>query len=115
MRAWGFPRNLGDPSSPSRKCEAVPAREETKRVGTGRRKSEHPDRTGEAGKPTREEPVEGGGCQDTELREGQMAETPSSEAVSTKLQRVAELARQAPEMVFTTLAHHIDVGFLYEA
>jgi len=44
-----------------------------------------------------------------------MAETPSSVEVSTKLQQVAELAKKAPEMVFTTLAHHMDVGFLYEA
>jgi RNA-directed DNA polymerase len=35
--------------------------------------------------------------------------------VSTKLRRVAELARQAPEMVFTTLAHHVDLEFLQEA
>jgi hypothetical protein len=33
-----------------REVEAVPRREETKRGGTGRRKSEHPDSTGEAGK-----------------------------------------------------------------
>ncbi len=44
-----------------------------------------------------------------------MAETPSSVEVSTKLQQVAELAEKAPQMVFTTLAHHLDVGFLYEA
>jgi len=39
----------------------------------------------------------------------------SPEPVSTKLQRIAELARQSPEMVFTTLAHHIDIEFLLEA
>jgi RNA-directed DNA polymerase len=55
------------------------------------------------------------GGHDTELQEGKMAETPSSAEISTKLQQVAELARQAPEMAFTTLAHHIDVWFLYEA
>ncbi|MCU0727748.1 MAG: group II intron reverse transcriptase/maturase [Planctomycetes bacterium] len=44
-----------------------------------------------------------------------MAETSSSETVSTKLQRVAELARKAPDMVLTTLAHHIDIDFLREA
>jgi hypothetical protein len=44
-----------------------------------------------------------------------MAETSSSEEVSTKLQQVAELAKKAPGMAFTTLAHHMDVGFLYEA
>lgn len=35
--------------------------------------------------------------------------------ISTKLQRIAELARSAPEMAFTTLAHHVDKAFLYEA
>jgi len=35
--------------------------------------------------------------------------------VSTKLERVAELARTAPEMVLTTLAHHVDLDLLYEA
>jgi RNA-directed DNA polymerase len=44
-----------------------------------------------------------------------MAETPSSETISTKLRRVAELAKNAPNMSFTTLAHHIDVAWLREA
>ena len=35
--------------------------------------------------------------------------TPSPSNVSTKLQRIAELARQSPQMAFTTLAHHIDI------
>ena len=40
---------------------------------------------------------------------------PRSTTVSTKLQRIAELARQSPEMVMTSLAHHIDIDFLREA
>lgn len=44
-----------------------------------------------------------------------MAGTPKPTTVSTKLQRVAGLARQAPGMAFTTLAHHIDVEWLHEA
>jgi RNA-directed DNA polymerase len=44
-----------------------------------------------------------------------MAGTPSPEPISTRLQRVATLARLAPEMAFTSLAHHIDVEFLREA
>ncbi len=36
-------------------------------------------------------------------------------SVSTKLLRIAELARQAPERALTTLAHHIDIEFLREA
>ncbi|RLB61902.1 MAG: group II intron reverse transcriptase/maturase [Deltaproteobacteria bacterium] len=44
-----------------------------------------------------------------------MKETSSSESVSTKLQGIAKLASEAPDMVFTTLAHHIDHEFLREA
>jgi len=44
-----------------------------------------------------------------------MQETSSSEIVSTKLQRIAELARQYPTSPLTTLSHNIDVDFLREA
>ena len=46
---------------------------------------------------------------------GQTTETPGFETVSTKQQRIAELARQAPQMAFTTLGHHIDLEWLKEA
>ena len=35
--------------------------------------------------------------------------------VSTKQQRIAELARQSPEMGFTSLAYFIDIDWLREA
>ena len=44
-----------------------------------------------------------------------MSGTSSPESVSTKLQRVAKLSREAPEMVWTTLAHLIDIELLKEA
>ena len=44
-----------------------------------------------------------------------MPETSSSTSVCTKQQRVAELARQAPQMGFTTLNHLINLSWLYEA
>jgi RNA-directed DNA polymerase len=44
-----------------------------------------------------------------------MAGTSSPETVSTRLQRIAELARKAPDMVLTTLAHLIDLELLREA
>jgi len=50
-----------------------------------------------------------------ELKEGKMEGTPSPTTVSTKLQRIATLAKQAPDMAFTTLAHHIDLEWLKEA
>ena len=39
----------------------------------------------------------------------------SLETVSTKLERIAKQSEQNPEMVFTTLAHQMDVEFLLEA
>jgi group II intron reverse transcriptase/maturase len=44
-----------------------------------------------------------------------MPETPSSESVSTRRQRIAKLAREAPGMAFTSLSHHIDIEWLEEA
>jgi RNA-directed DNA polymerase len=35
--------------------------------------------------------------------------------VSTKQQRIAELARRSPEMGFTSLGHFIDIDWLTEA
>ena len=47
-----------------------------------------------------------------ELLEGKMEGKLGPKTVSTKLQRIAELARQAPQMAFTSLSYHIDVEFL---
>ncbi|HEV3113733.1 MAG TPA: group II intron reverse transcriptase/maturase [Candidatus Binataceae bacterium] len=44
-----------------------------------------------------------------------MAETLSSTTVSTKLERIAKLAREVPQAALTTLAHHIDIDWLREA
>jgi RNA-directed DNA polymerase len=44
-----------------------------------------------------------------------MAETPSSITVSTKLERIARLAKDRPDVALTTLAHHIDMDWLHEA
>ena len=39
---------------------------------------------------------------------GTMTETSSSSTILMELQRIADLARTAPDMAFTTLTHHID-------
>jgi len=44
-----------------------------------------------------------------------MTRTPSREDISTRQGKIAELAKRAPKLVFTTLAHHIDVEWLREA
>lgn len=48
--------------------------------------------------------------------EGKMAEIPRSVAtISTRQRRIADLARRAPDVVFTSLNHHIDIAWLREA
>jgi len=44
-----------------------------------------------------------------------MTETKGSEDISTRLRRIAKTAREHPEWVLTTLAHHIDIDLLREA
>jgi RNA-directed DNA polymerase len=44
-----------------------------------------------------------------------MTETQSSQDVSTKLERIAKLAKDKPGIRLLTLAHHIDVSWLREA
>jgi RNA-directed DNA polymerase len=44
-----------------------------------------------------------------------MEETSSSPTVSTKLERIASMAKAMPGVPLTTLAHHIDVDWLREA
>lgn len=44
-----------------------------------------------------------------------MAEKSSSTLISTKLDRIATLARQMPEKAMTSLSHHIDIDWLREA
>jgi hypothetical protein len=74
-----------------------------------------PNSTDEAGEPAPWDPVEERWCRGTELEERKMKWTSNLETVSTKLLKIAKLAREAPDMVLLTLAHHIDVPFLYEA
>ena len=48
--------------------------------------------------------------------EGTMAgDRISEQTVSTKLRRIAELAKEHPDRVFISLAHHIDIDWLKEA
>ena len=74
-----------------------------------------PRSTVEAGEPTRGDPVEGRGHRVREPREGTTSGTPNPESVSTKLSRIAVLARCAEGRAFTSLAHFIDIDWLREA
>lgn len=44
-----------------------------------------------------------------------MTATPDAEIISPRLARIAQLARQSPDMVFNTLFHHIDMAWMREA
>ena len=44
-----------------------------------------------------------------------MPGTPRPDPVYTKRQRIAELAKDGPDMAFTTLAHHIDIEWMRTA
>ena len=44
-----------------------------------------------------------------------MPETPISDTVSTKQQRIATLAKQDPQRAFVSLNHYLDLAWLHEA
>ncbi|MDC0747406.1 reverse transcriptase domain-containing protein [Polyangium mundeleinium] len=44
-----------------------------------------------------------------------MTETQGSSTISTKLERIAMLAKRSPKISFTSLAHYIDIDWLREA
>jgi RNA-directed DNA polymerase len=55
------------------------------------------------------------GRQVTEPFKGNTMEASNSKLVSTRQERIAALARQSPQMGFTSLNHHIDLAWLHEA
>ena len=104
---------LADGGSEESSARTVPAGEATS-AGMDGRKSERPIVPMRPGNQP-EGPGEGRGRRGMEPLEGKMARTSDLGSISTRLHRIAELARQAPEMVIVTLAHHIDLAWMYEA
>src|SRR5215212_5496274 len=51
----------------------------------------------------------------TEPREGKMSETQFSGSISTRLKRIAEMAKRSPGKAFVSLNHHIDLELLKQA
>jgi RNA-directed DNA polymerase len=68
-----------------------------------------------ANRPPRPEPVEVRGLLVNQPLEGNMAGTPRPDPVSTRQQRIAELAKQCPQMGFTSLNHHLDPSWMLQA
>src|SRR3954468_8042522 len=79
---------------------------------TGSRSASYYQRSG--GTDPRD-PAEGRGRRAMRPLEGKMPGTPGPDPISTRRQRIAELARRSPQAAFTTLAHHIDIDWLFEA
>ena len=77
--------------------------------------SECRNRSEEAGEPTRGTPWSKGRHRITEPLEGTMTEPLTSENICTKLERIAKLAKEAPDRAFRSLAHYIDIDWLREA
>src|SRR3990167_6054479 len=85
------------------------------RRGTIEQKSERLNRSDEAGEPSRGTQRSERGRRGTAPCEGTMTATSSADRISPKLARIAELARRSPDMVFTTLFHHVDMDWMREA
>jgi RNA-directed DNA polymerase len=79
------------------------------------RKSERFEVPRSQGNLTTRDLGEGRGRRIMETLEGEMSGTLGPGSILTGLQGVAELSRRKPGMVWTTLAHHIDLGLLKEA
>lgn len=59
--------------------------------------------------------MEESGRRNVEPMERPMSGTPNLTTISTKLDRIATLAKQMPDSALKTLAHHIDIPFMREA
>ena len=95
--------------------EAVSRNEGNEVKRDGRQEFTEAHSTREAGTPTPGDPVEGRGGRVTEPREGKTTGSLALDKVSTKLARIAELAKEDSSRALRSLAHHVDVDFLKEA
>src|SRR6266545_2300865 len=88
---------------------------ELKRGGKGGRESERPIVLEKRGNRPHWDPVEGRGRWITELLRGKMTDALKSELISTGQRKIAELARRAPGLSFTSLNHYLDMDWMREA
>jgi hypothetical protein len=95
----------------------IAERREPKRGRTDSRESERPDSTVDVGELALSgDPAEGSGTSHSNNRCWDLRRVLRNlNHVSTKQQRIAELAKRSPELAFTSLAHLIDLEWLFEA
>lgn len=114
MYGPGSPGNLGGPVVSVN--DGTARTRTTKPSGMDVRESERPIVLAKPGNPSRGDPVEGRGRRSTGPMRGQMTETQDlQQLISTRLQRIAEIARKYRGQPLRTLAHHIDDAFLLAA
>lgn len=109
--AKGSPRTWEIPSSPHR-C-GTGNREKGNGIDEG--KSEWFVVPKEVGEPAPRDPMEGRDHLGIRTEEGNMSRALDLGKVSTRLARIGKKAKEAPDLVFTSLAHNIDLFFLWEA
>ena len=129
MSNRGFSRNVRAPVVPMRPDGGSPGTQTLKPkkshgIAARRQRSEARRATGslsalivprKRGHASRRDPVEGSEASKQRTVEGNYSMASNMSTVSTKQQRIAALAKQSPQMAFTTLAHHMDVEWLREA
>ena len=93
----------------------VPPSEANERGGMGLRKSESPVVPMKPANESPKELVEGRGGQGVESKEGKMAETLNSGDISTRLDRIANMARTHRGQALRSIHHAIDLDWLKEA
>ena len=118
FRVPGSASGLGEKRKQAR--GVVPPSEGNEARREGRREVGASHSTCEAGEPGPRGPCcpengEGRGRRVVGLLGGNMPSASELDIVSTRCQQIAELAKQSPQMGFTSLAHHIDVRWLHEA
>jgi len=110
-----YGRSARCPCGANNERRTVPPNEGNEVRRDGQREVGTPHTTEEIGERAPADPVEGRGCRGKGPATGKVSRTPSLEDTITKCRRIAELARRAPTLAMTTLAHHVDLAWMMEA
>src|SRR3984957_15495167 len=111
----GSPGTWETSSSPTAELRRYRQAKATKRGEMDDEESERAERALRRGNRAKGTPRSKGRAGTWQPRERTMDETSGSTPISTRIERIATLARQLRDQPLTTLAHHIDVDWLREA
>src|SRR3984957_15583402 len=111
----GSPGTWETSSSPAAELRRYRQAKATKRGEMDDEESERAERALRRGNRAKGTPRSKGRAGTWQPRERTMDETSGSTPISTRIERIATLARQLRDQPLTTLAHHIDLDWLREA